>query len=168
MARNQPFYTFNDSSPLLLAKRHDISYLLLKVSFFFTGETPTCPIEHIQEVSSICNIHNVIEDDVAIELLVAYFKGKALQWYKILPHNPIKSWDELGGKSCKHVKDNSDPFSLLEQLTTLKRALHECMTIFNYRFQRTWDRILVAVRPTLGNDFLHYLRDFDNNITITL
>ena len=168
MARNQLFSAFNGSNPLLLAKRNDISYFLLKVSLFFTSETLTCPIEHIQEVSSVCNIHNVIEDDVAIELLVACFKGKALQWYKSLPHNSITSWDELGGKSCKHFEDKSDLFSLLEQLTTIKRAPHECMTIFNYRFQRTWDRILVAMRPTPSNAFLHYLNDFDNNITIAL
>ena len=58
--------------------------------------------------------------------------------------------------------------SLLEQLTTIKRAPHECMIDFNYRFQKTWDRIPTTVKPTPGNAFLHYLRAFNNDISTTI
>ena len=42
------------------------------------------------------------------------------------------------------------------------------MTNFNYRFQKTWDRITTAVKPTLGNAFLHYLKALNHRIATTL
>ena len=42
------------------------------------------------------------------------------------------------------------------------------MTDFNYRFQKTWDRIPIAVKPTLGNAFLHYLKAFNSDIVTTV
>ena len=42
------------------------------------------------------------------------------------------------------------------------------MTDFNYIFQKTWDRIPVAVKPSPGNAFLYYLRAFNSDISITL
>ena len=42
------------------------------------------------------------------------------------------------------------------------------MTDFNYRFQKTWDRIPTSVKPTPGNAFLHYLRAFNSDISTTI
>ncbi len=41
-------------------------YQLLKSIPDFTGETSISPIKHIQEISNVCNIHGIIEDDVAV------------------------------------------------------------------------------------------------------
>ena len=102
MARNQPFSTFTRGIPLLLTQRHDIPVSTLKSLPFFTSETSIYPIEHIQEVSNVCNIHVVTKDNVAVRLLASSLKGKALQWYRGLPPNSITDWDELGEKLCKH------------------------------------------------------------------
>ena len=53
-------------------------------------------------------------------------------------------------------------------MTTIKRAPHECINDFNYRFQKTWDRIPTSVKPTSGNAFLHYLRAFNSDIATTI
>lgn len=42
------------------------------------------------------------------------------------------------------------------------------MIDFNYRFQKTWDSIPAAVKPTPSNGFLHYLRALNSNISTTL
>lgn len=137
MARQFSFAPFNVGSPLILAQRDAIPPFALKILPFFTGETTVTPLEHIQEVSNVCNFHGVIEDNVAVRLLASSLKGKALQWFRGLPRNSIINWDDLGDKLCKHFKDKSDHLSLLEQLITIKRAPHEYMIDFNYRFQKT-------------------------------
>lgn len=152
--RVHAFSNFNGGSPLILAYRHDIPVSTPKSLPKFTGETSITPLENIQEISNVCNIHGITKDDVIVRLLVSSFKGKALQCYRGLPHNFINNWDELGEILCKHFKDRSDHLSLLEQLTMIKRTPHECMTNFNYRFQKTWDRIPTIVKPLLGNAFL--------------
>ena len=76
--RAHGFATFNGGSPLLLAQRHDIPVAALKSIPEFTGETSISPLEHIQEVANVCNIHGIIEDDVVVRLLTSSLKGKAL------------------------------------------------------------------------------------------
>ena len=85
-----------------------------------------------------------------------------------MAHGSITYWDELGAGLCKHFEDKSDHLSLLEQLTTIKRFPHEFMTNFNYKFQKTWDRIHTSVKPTLGNAFLHYLIAFNSDIAMII
>ena len=168
MARQHAFAPFNGGSPLLLAQRDPIPTSALKSLPFFTGETHISPLEHIQEVSNVCSIHGVTQDNVAVRLLASSLKGKALQWFRGLSHGSIPDWDDLGDKLCKHFEDKSDHLSLLEQLTTIKRAPQECMTDFNYRFQKTWDIIPATVKPSPGNAFLYYLRALNSDITTIL
>lgn len=166
--RNQFFATFNGDNPLILAQRHDIPIVILKSVSYFTSETSISPIEHIQEISNVYNIHGITEDDVFARILASSSKGKDFQWYRGLPHKSIHSWDELRERLCKHFKYKSGYFSLLKLMTTIKRAPHECMIDFNYRFQKTWDIILVVVNPSLGNAFKNYLRDFNSDIVTKL
>lgn len=42
------------------------------------------------------------------------------------------------------------------------------MIDFNYRFQKTWDRIPTAVKPSPGNAFLYYLRALNSDIATIL
>lgn len=86
----------------------------LKSLPYFTSETSVSPIEHIQEVSNICNTNGVTKDDVVVRLLGSSLKGKELQWYRGLPHNSIYDWDEFWEGLCKHFEDKSDHLSLLE------------------------------------------------------
>ena len=96
MARSHAFTTFNGGSPLLLAQRHDILVSTFKSIPDFTGETSISPMEHIQDISNVYNIHGIIEDDVAIRILASSLKDKELQWYRGLPYNSITDWDGLG------------------------------------------------------------------------
>ncbi|KAH9308760.1 hypothetical protein KI387_036671, partial [Taxus chinensis] len=64
--------------------------------------------------------------------------------------------------------EKGDNLSLLEQLTTIKRAPNEQLTDFNFRFQRSWDRIPVVVRPTAEGAFLYYLKDLNSDISVLI
>ena len=90
-----------------MAQRHDIPIATLKSIPKFTGETSISPLEHIQEVANVYNIHGIIEDDVAVRLLASSFKGKELKWYRGLAHGSITDWDGLGVGLCKHFENKS-------------------------------------------------------------
>ena len=78
MAKAHVFSTYNGGSPLLLAQRHDIPVSTLKSIPEFTSETSISPLEHIQEVANVFNIHGISEDDVKVKLLASSLKGKEL------------------------------------------------------------------------------------------
>jgi hypothetical protein len=92
---------------------------------FFTGEDKTTPIEHFKYVENLCSVHHITVENVAIILLTTSFEGKALKWFRILDVNSITTWDELREALCKNFEDKFDHLSLVEQLTTIKRAPHE-------------------------------------------
>ena len=74
--RVHAFATFNGGSPLLLAQRHDMSVSSLKSLPELTSEASISPLEHIQEVENVCNIHGVTEDDVAVRSWLYLSKEK--------------------------------------------------------------------------------------------
>lgn len=162
------FLTFNGGSPLVLSQKNDILVAAIKAIPFFTRETFITPYEHIYDVASICMMFDVIEDNVATNLLGSSFKGKALQWYRHLFSGSIHNWDELGEKLSKHFEDKSDHLSLVEQLTTIKKSSHAFMGNFNYRFQKTWDRIPTLFKPSSNHAFLYFLRALNSDIVVII
>ena len=70
----------------------------------------------------MCNVHHVTEEDVAVKLPAGSLKGKALQWFRSLAVGSIDLWNALGDALTRHFEDKSDHLSLVEQLTTIKRA----------------------------------------------
>lgn len=88
--------------PLHLAQKLDILVSALKYIPNFIGETSISPMEHIQEISNFCNKHGIIGNNFVVRLLASSLKGKALEWYRGLPHNSITDWDGLGVVVCIH------------------------------------------------------------------
>lgn len=74
----------------------------------------------------------------------------------------------MGQALTNQFEDKSDHLSLVEHLTTIKRAPQEYVMDFNFRFQRTWHRIPTTVRPSSYNDFLYYLRALNSDISIMI
>ena len=168
MARNLPFVAFNAGSPLQIAVHHDIPPAALKSVPYFTGENQVSAVEHIKDIATLCGLHQVQHEDVALKLLAASFRGKALIWFRSLAVNSIATWDALGSLLISKFEDRSDNLSLVEQLTTIKRQSNEHISDFNFRFQRTWDRIPATVKPSNDYAFLFYLKAFNSDISVMI
>ena len=78
MAQNFPFIAFNAGNPLQISTHHDIPLATLKSLSLFTRENHVLLVEHIRDIATLCGLHQVTHEDVALKLLVASFKGKAL------------------------------------------------------------------------------------------
>ena len=122
MARAFSFVPFNQGSPLNFSQHHDIPLAVLKSLPDFTRETQTIAYEHIRDIATLCSVHHITHEDVAAKLLAASLKGKALQWFRSLAVGSIDSWDAFGDALTRHFEDKSNYLSLVEQLTTIKRA----------------------------------------------
>jgi len=91
-----------------------------------------------------------------------------LQWFRCLTLASIHDWDELGQALYRKFGERANNFSLLEQLTTIKRAPNEMIVDFNFRFQRMWERILALLRPSPQGTFLYFIRDLNSNIVVMM
>lgn len=100
--------------------------------------------------------------------MTSSLKGKALQWFKILTIGSITNLNELWTTLFNQFREKIDKISFLEQLTTIKRAPNELMANFNFRFQKTWERIQVLVRLTPKGEFIYYLRALNSDIVIMI
>lgn len=132
--RQHLFTPFNGGTTLNIIHHDDIPVASLRGLPYFTGEDFTTLVEHIRDIATLCSVHNITQENVALRLLVASLKGKALQWFRGLTANSIATWDALGNGLYQHFADKSDNLSLLEQLSTIQRAPHEHLVDFNYQF----------------------------------
>ncbi|KAH9299000.1 hypothetical protein KI387_030682, partial [Taxus chinensis] len=89
-------------------------------------------------------------------------------WFRGLGAGSIQNWDQLCIALCGQFGERADNLSLLEQMTTIKRAPTEQMTDFNSRFQRTWERIPIVVRPTNEGAFLYFLKALNFDISVMI
>lgn len=60
----------------------------------------------------VCLVHGVADQNVALRLLVASFKGKALDWYYTLEANTIGTWDQLRDPFYEQFSNNGDQYFL--------------------------------------------------------
>lgn len=162
------FILFNQGSPLNLVQHDDIPLAALKGLLEFIREGQVMPFEHIRDVVALCNVHHVTQENVAVRLLVASFKKKALEWFRSLLVGSIRTWDELGDEFTRFFEEKYDHLSLVEKLTTIKRAPQEQMTDFNIRFQKTWNKIPATVRPSTDYAFLYYLKSLNSDISVMI
>lgn len=65
MARPFSFAPFNQGSPLNFSQHHDVPLVALKSIPDFTSEGKTTTFEHIRDVTTICNTHNITQENVA-------------------------------------------------------------------------------------------------------
>lgn len=132
------FVTWDNGSPLILPTPPvvwgAIPEAALKAVPEFTGECHKTPGEHLKDVATICTIHGITKKNVALRLLIASFKGRALDWFRSLGPKTIGDWDQLGDRFFQRVSDKADRSSLMHQLITIKRAPVEAITDFSMRF----------------------------------
>lgn len=82
MERQFAFAPVNGGSPLLLA-RHDVILVATFIGLlYFTSEDQDTPVEHIKYVATLCSIHNITKENVALSFLDDSLKGKSLQWFR--------------------------------------------------------------------------------------
>lgn len=168
MARNLSFVPFDQGNPLRIANHNNIPLATLKGLPSFTREGKTTAIENIRDIASLCNVHHIMEEDVALKLLVASLKGKALEWFKTLLMDSNATWDVLGERLSKFFEDKFDNLSLVEELTTIKRAPQEEMSDFNLHFQKTWNKIPTTIRFSIEYAFLYFLKSLNNDISVMI
>lgn len=93
------FVTWNSGSPLIPpippVVWGPLPNSTLKVVPKFTRECSKMSGEHLQDVAIV---HNITKQNVALRLLAASFKGRALDWYKFLAPNSITDWDQLADR----------------------------------------------------------------------
>lgn len=123
--RANAFVPFNGGNPSNLTQHDPLPRVALKSLPIFTGEDHVTPIEHISDVTSLFVVHHITQGNIALKLLAASLKGKALQWFRGLLINLVNDWDDLDDKLTKQFADKSDHLSLVEQMTTIKRAPQE-------------------------------------------
>lgn len=75
-------------APTILAT---ILVFALKAIPKFTKDGSKTPTRHLQDVADICLVHRITAQNVALRLLVASFRGKALDWYCTLPADTINT-----------------------------------------------------------------------------
>lgn len=166
------FVTWNNRSPLIpptpLVVWGPILVIALNVVPKFTGECHKTPKENLQDIASVCTVHGITKQHVALRLLIASFKGRALDWFRSLGPITIADWDQLGNCFFQRFSNKADKSSLMHQFITIKRAPQGALTKFNLRFLRTWQIIPLSACPPAHMAFIFYLKALNSDISVMI
>jgi len=160
--------TWDNGVPIALAVLHDIPTNVFKTVPEFDATTEKIAYEHCVDVVGLAKIHNIQHEDVMVRLLTQSFKGKVLEWYRGLTDGSVTSWAQLAEPFILEFNEVEDSFSLLTQFTSIKRFEQESILDFNIRFQKSWKRVPVSVRPQQSQDLMYYLRAFPTNLSLQI
>lgn len=171
-ATNKNYVAWDAGSPLVAlvapAVWGTIPVSALKALPKFTGDNTKTLAEHLQDVADVCLVHGITTQNVALRLLAASFKGKALECYRTLTPNTIRTWDDLGDPFYERFSNDGDRSLLYYQLSVIKQAPQEALTDFNARFHSSWWRIPVTIRPTPELAFMFYLKSINLDISMMI
>ena len=125
----------------------------------YDGSSKT-PYEHYQDVFFLASSFDIIDEIVMNRLLSYSFEGKAAEWFRTLTPQSINSWGELCQALIKIFATYGDDSTFLSLIACIKRYLHESIDDFNIIFERTWNSILVRIRPTSAQALVYYRKAF--------
>jgi hypothetical protein len=93
------------------------------------------------EFYSACDIYNVVEDDVACQLLILTLKRNGSKWlYSLLPRT-ITSWYVLENLFFEKYFPRKDPYSLFLKLVEILMNQEETVKYITSKFMKSLHEI---------------------------
>ena len=96
------------------------------------------------------------------------FYGEVKKWFKGLVARSFHDFQEFEIVFVRKWETMKNSLHLLTQYNNLKRGPVESLQYFSTRFMRTYDSILVDVKPPPGVAKLHYADAFSSEFTLLL
>lgn len=94
--------------------------------------------------------------------------GDDKKWYRSLPDNTIRNFQEFENQFLRQWEDKKNPLQLLTQYNNLKRSSTKIVQEFSMRFMKAYDAIPAEVKPHVGVAQLHYADSFGSNFALLL
>jgi ribonuclease HI len=156
-------------APLVLpAQLHDLPDNYIKNLPKFTGEGDLTAIEHINFFDQFADICGIEHEDVYSRLLVQTFEGQVRTWFRSLPAASIPTYDALEDAFLKQWGERKDHLYYLTEFGSLKKKNSETVMEFILRFNKLYNKIPAAVKPSEPSAKVTFAGAFEPDFALLL
>jgi hypothetical protein len=156
-------------APLVLpAQLHDLPDNYIKNLPKFTGEGDLTAAEHINFFDQFADICGIEHEDVYSRLLVQTFEGQVRTWFRSLPAASIQTYNALEDAFLKQWGERKDHLYYLTEFGSLKKKNSETVMEFILRFNKLYNKIPAAVKPSEPSAKVTFAGAFEPDFALLL
>jgi len=156
-------------APLVLpAILHDLPDNYIKNLPKFTGEGDLTAAEHINFFDQFADICGIEHEDVYSRLLVQTFEGQVRTWFRSLPPASIRTYNALEDAFLRQWGERKDHLYYLTEFGSLKKKNSENVMEFILRFNKLYNKIPAAVKPSEPSAKVTFARAFEPDFALLL
>jgi hypothetical protein len=156
-------------APLVLpVPLHDLPENYIKNLPKFTGEGDLTAAEHINFFDQFADICGIEHEDVYSRLLVQTFEGQVRTWFRSLPAASIRTYDALEDAFLRQWGERKDHLYYLTEFGSLKKKNSETVMEFILRFNKLYNKIPAAVKPSEPSAKVTFAGAFEPDFALLL
>jgi ribonuclease HI len=156
-------------APLVLpVPLHDLPDNYIKNLPKFTGEGDLTAAEHINFFDQFADICGIEHEDVYSRLLVQTFEGQVRTWFRSLPAASIRTYDALEDAFLRQWGERKDHLYYLTEFGSLKKKNSETVMEFILRFNKLYNKIPAAVKPSEPSAKVTFAGAFEPDFALLL
>jgi ribonuclease HI len=156
-------------APLVLpANLHDLPDNYIKNLPKFTGEGDLTAAEHINFFDQFADICGIEHEDVYSRLLVQTFEGQVRIWFRSLPAASIRTYNALENAFLTQWGERKDYLYYLTEFGSLRKKNSETVMEFILRFNKIYNKIPVAVKPSEPSAKVTFAGAFEPDFALLL
>jgi hypothetical protein len=156
-------------APLVLpAHLHDLPDNYIKNLPKFTGEGDLTAAEHINFFDQFADICGIEHEDVYSRLLVQTFEGQVRTWFRSLPAASIRTYNALEDAFLRQWGERKDHLYYLTEFGSLKKKNSETVMEFILRFNKLYNKIPAAVKPSEPSAKVTFAGAFEPDFALLL
>jgi hypothetical protein len=156
-------------TPLVLpVPLHDLPDNYIKNLPKFTGEGDLTIAEHINFFDQFADICGIEHEDVYSRLLVQTFEGQVRTWFQSLPAASIQTYNALEDAFLRQWGERKDHLYYLTEFGSLKKKNSEIVMEFILRFNKLYNKIPAAVKPSEPSAKVTFAGAFEPDFALLL
>jgi hypothetical protein len=134
----------------------------------FSGDGKIDAKIHVDFLLDVCDFHLIEHDDVMVRLFLQNLSGQAYEWYTSIPTRSINSFDDLETMLFNMFAPPIVYNTLLTNFTEIRLNKNERIRVFNFRFNKTLNKIPEDKRPNDPEILGCYKNDMPPNVKFAI
>ena len=124
--------------------------------------------QHIDKMTTFCDLYEIDEEDVTMRLFVQTFGGEVRKWFRGLTARSIPTLDELQKQFLDRWEIRKDPLQINAEYNNLKRNHGQSVQDYIIRFNTVYNAISDDLRPSRKSALLKFPDGFDPEMAYSL
>jgi len=134
----------------------------------FDGIGPLIAQQHVDKMNDYFDLQEVEDESIKLKTFAQSLGGEVRKWFKSLPTNSITDLPAFHQTFLNRWGVKKNPLQILSKNENIKREVGESVQDYCARFNKTYNAILVNLKPPQDLALIKFPDGFDANMSYQL